>query len=462
MKIGLLTAVTGFAKVIYTFFAVMLITLAGNILYASEVHEAAIKGDVEQVKSLIALGITVNERDDQGVTPLIYASANGKDDLVNYLISQGADVNISLENGITALSMAAKYDKKRIVSILLNNGANVNGVGESIPLFQATIMGHKDVVELLLKKGANVNAKDKSGNSALHYAVRDESKKELVDLLIKSGADVNAKGFAENIPLTVAASRGYKAITQLLIRGGADVNLSIKGSPPRTPLLFAVWNKYMDKERYSSVIKLLIENGAKDDWLSAVPGFDPYNFSPLNLSVNDRGTVMVGNMPFMLGRHYADRPWKKPNKSDSSTSGTDFFSWEDKTKKDMVTITVIEDENGNSTLGNVLPPAFIGKGGIIYHDGITSIAKNGPFVKINIRWNNAPDKGKVSIKRKEKLTTLRPDNDGFSMYLLKNVDQNEPITVSFLDKDKHVLDTIDFDCVIRGATQDSVSVDLKK
>lgn len=86
-----------------------------NIGYAMEkespLHEAAKKGDVTQVKTLIEEGANINEQDAKGRTPLHWATEKGHPEVVEALIEAGADTNIEDENGERALQLVIDYDR---------------------------------------------------------------------------------------------------------------------------------------------------------------------------------------------------------------------------------------------------------------------------------------------------------------------------------------------------------------
>jgi ankyrin repeat protein/beta-lactamase regulating signal transducer with metallopeptidase domain len=192
-------------------------------------HEAAAKGDIDQVKSLISKGANVNAKDYRlgmiGMTPLHYASRGGHKDIVELLIAESADVNAKSQTGATPVILAAigtSPNRKQIVQLLVAKGARVS----SIHLF--AFLGDLYKVETLLEKGADINVKEDYLNaSPLHLAVVGDND-EVVEFLIDQGADVNAKAEEGLTPLHAAMVFGDKDMVKLLIDKGADVKASEK------------------------------------------------------------------------------------------------------------------------------------------------------------------------------------------------------------------------------------------
>lgn len=88
-------------------------------------HEAAIKGDLKRVKSLISQGHEVNPRDNAGWIPLHESCNHGHYAIAEYLIEQGADVDFRGLKGVTPLHDAATNGHYNIMRLLIKNGANV-------------------------------------------------------------------------------------------------------------------------------------------------------------------------------------------------------------------------------------------------------------------------------------------------------------------------------------------------
>ena len=126
---------------------------------AVQLHNAASAGDLEQVSQLIAEGVDVNARIDDGWTPLIIASQFGHEEIVRLLLANGADVNAKPDNGQTALIVASVHGLVEIADLLLAAGADVDAREESgtTPLMVASYAGHTELVDLLLAAGADVN-----------------------------------------------------------------------------------------------------------------------------------------------------------------------------------------------------------------------------------------------------------------------------------------------------------------
>ena len=81
-------------------------------------------------------------------------------------------------------------------------------------------------VKDLVKLGADVNKVDRSGWTALFYALSSEhNRHECVRTLLNSGADVNKVDRNGNTPLTIAAHYGDYEALMMLLEEGADVNV---------------------------------------------------------------------------------------------------------------------------------------------------------------------------------------------------------------------------------------------
>ena len=113
---------------------------------------AALAGDTETVKALIAQGADVNAKDDEGRTALMFAVINMHHETAQALLGSGADVNVRANDGGTALMLAASCGDEAGVRLLLDRGADIGGsytaTGKTA-LELAAEHGYNQVVELL-------------------------------------------------------------------------------------------------------------------------------------------------------------------------------------------------------------------------------------------------------------------------------------------------------------------------
>ena len=148
---------------------------------------------------------------------------------VETLLRAGADVNAAQGDGMTALHWAAERADPRMADMLLRAGASVRAVtwiGEYTPLHLASRAGSPEVIKLLLDGGSDVKAvTSNSGATSLHFASASGNP-EAVKLLLDGGADANAReGAWQQTPLMFAASLNRAEVIRVLVQAGADPNV---------------------------------------------------------------------------------------------------------------------------------------------------------------------------------------------------------------------------------------------
>ena len=169
---------------------------ASAIAPAHLLRSAVFEGNLQEIHRLLAQGVNVNSRDDDGYTPLIWAQLGNQPEAVKLLLDRGADVNAQDGAGYTALHQAAMAGRDSIMEVLLERGAFVDTRNRNgwTPLMDAAAYGKVIAVEYLLAKGADPNAMTKDGQTAFSLADR----------------------------------RGYQHVKVLLVANGADPELQVK------------------------------------------------------------------------------------------------------------------------------------------------------------------------------------------------------------------------------------------
>jgi uncharacterized protein len=141
------------------------------------------------------------------------------------LIAQKADVNIAQGDGMTALHWAAERGDANMAQLLLRAGAKVTPVtrnGGYTPLHVAARAGSGAVVQALLAAGAEVGRLTTTGATALHLAAQSGDVSAVQALLVRK-ADVNAREVAwGQTPLMFAAHADRPAAIAALLKAGAN------------------------------------------------------------------------------------------------------------------------------------------------------------------------------------------------------------------------------------------------
>ncbi len=133
-----------------------------------------------QIDKMIALanknGISVNDADNNGKTPLMKALSIGEKEVALKLLAAGAKVNQQDKRGRTALYYINHYKKGELMTkMLIAWGADV-GVKDNdgnTPLIKAAKAGQLEIAKVLYEKDPKVlNHKNKEGHTALDYAIQ--------------------------------------------------------------------------------------------------------------------------------------------------------------------------------------------------------------------------------------------------------------------------------------------------
>ncbi|KAJ3117731.1 hypothetical protein HDU96_005861 [Phlyctochytrium bullatum] len=156
-------------------------------------HRVAQWGHLQALKVLLEFGADTEVLDSEQATPLHYAVQGLQVECLAALLEACANVDAVDEQGRTALSMACAEGLRDIVRTLLDHGAEVNAPEtQCSPLHEVlecdnTVPEVSDVVEMLLEAGARKDLRNGTGETPLHFAVKNGHAAS-VALLLESGA----------------------------------------------------------------------------------------------------------------------------------------------------------------------------------------------------------------------------------------------------------------------------------
>ncbi|XP_008286542.1 nuclear factor NF-kappa-B p100 subunit isoform X2 [Stegastes partitus] len=171
-----------------------------NHLQQTPLHLAVITRQVKVVEVLLRAGADPSLPDKDGRSPLHLAALAGDHGTLRLLLAHLGERHAHLVNtpdyhGLHPLHLSVRRDGERCLRLLVEGGAKINA------------------------------PEQKSGNTALHLAVRENLFKVACTLITELKADVNACTFGGNTPLHLAASLGSPTLCSMLIAAGADKNM---------------------------------------------------------------------------------------------------------------------------------------------------------------------------------------------------------------------------------------------
>jgi len=153
------------------------------------------------IYALISNNANFNARDKQGNSLLHTAVRWNAKESASYLISAGIDINAYSMNGSTALHDAVLFGMTDIEDMLLNNGANfeVRNIDGNTPFMEAVRTGMSASIEKLTMKGADTSTRNNNGDTPLHIAVAALNY-DTINLLLRMGASIHARNTSNRTP----------------------------------------------------------------------------------------------------------------------------------------------------------------------------------------------------------------------------------------------------------------------
>jgi hypothetical protein len=176
-------------------------------------------------RALGAMEASADERDAEGLTPLMRAAADGAGQLVlRSLVAARAELEARDVNERTALYIAAAGGHADVVEVLGRLGADLNAAAyqdfDLTPVWNAASDGHVEVVEALGRLGADVNRATLDGTTPVYRAAQ-MGHTAVIEALGQLGADVNRANDDGWTPLKSAQALGHlKAVAALERLGG--------------------------------------------------------------------------------------------------------------------------------------------------------------------------------------------------------------------------------------------------
>uniref|UniRef100_A0A8C4X6L4 Transient receptor potential cation channel, subfamily A, member 1b n=1 Tax=Erpetoichthys calabaricus TaxID=27687 RepID=A0A8C4X6L4_ERPCA len=171
----------------------------------------------------------LDDKDNEGCSPLHYACKLGVPDSVNNML--GLKVSISLKSKDKKIPLCIlQFGRINTCQRLLERMKDTRLLNEGdekgmTPLHLAAQNGHTRVVEILLRKGALFLC-DHKGWTCFHYAA-EEGYTQTMKILLETNIKLMDKADEDgNTALHLAAREGHAAAVALLLDKGAEINLN--------------------------------------------------------------------------------------------------------------------------------------------------------------------------------------------------------------------------------------------
>lgn len=242
--------------------------LASPVLAAdAPVADAAMNGQVETVRALLAGGADVNAAQGDGMTALHWAAFLDDQTLARLLLEAEADVAVVTRVGaITPLSLAASNGSAVMIEALVAAKASVTipTTTGATPLMAAATSGSVEAVRALLDHDAFVNARETAnGQTALMFAAW-ENRDDVIKLLVERGAHTGLTSWVVSMIEPRLDNNGDPVPARRTRVPGAN---SVMGG--MTALLFAARDGHLE------AVRALVESGANIDQVAGGDGSSP-------------------------------------------------------------------------------------------------------------------------------------------------------------------------------------------
>ncbi|KAK3898506.1 Palmitoyltransferase [Staphylotrichum tortipilum] len=240
----------------------------------NDIMQIARVGDIPAMEKLFETSdYDATYTDDEGITPLHWASINNQYAMCKFLIDRGAPINKKGgESVATPLQWAAQRCHYYTVHLLLQHGADplITDAQGYNTLHISTFNGNLLLIILLLHQGIPVDVEDAYGHTALMWAAY-KGYPACVDVFLRWGASVHAKDEQGFTALHWALVKGSPGCIQKVIEYGAD--RFAKTTTGKTPSITA-------RELNTAVAwhKALYECGYDEDANPIVPSWPGANY----------------------------------------------------------------------------------------------------------------------------------------------------------------------------------------
>ncbi|NLB20951.1 MAG: tetratricopeptide repeat protein [Clostridium sp.] len=212
------------------------------------------KNNLELASYLMEKGADLNARENTMLTPWLCAGANGFHKILKEALKYNPDIKSSNRFGGTVLLPSSEKGYLKTVEVGLDAGVPVNHVNDLMwsALQEAVILGnggylYRDILRRLIDAGADVNLKDNDGKNVLDYA-KERKQERVLAILEKREAQ-----WSEDIKTIreMILSEDYINAKELLVKGIEDEYRDLE-------LYYLLGEMYTRQENYEEALKVYL------------------------------------------------------------------------------------------------------------------------------------------------------------------------------------------------------------
>jgi len=260
--------------------------IAKDGLGNSILHYAAEWNINHAIPVIIRHGISVEETNATGQTPIFMAIRTDSTSTIRILLENNASLNARDGQGNSVLHAAVRWNAQNSASFLISSGIDINAhsLNGNTPLHDAIALGMSDIETLLIRQGANLESRNMDGNTPLMEAVRG-SIFHSVEKLLYFGADPLTRNSRGDTPLHTAVSMENFDLVNLLLRMGTSIHA--RNTRNRTPFQISM-----------SVSPRMVSAMLSTDRIAIS---DDMGNSPLHIALQERASIDIIRTITQLG-----------------------------------------------------------------------------------------------------------------------------------------------------------------
>jgi ankyrin repeat protein len=247
---------------------------------------AALSDSRSTIEMLLNFGVKREQTDSYGRTAVHYASFFGKSKALQFLIESGSDWTSRDIYGITPMHWACASKNIKCLSILLNYASAVNGDKDPedfegmTPAHCASKYDSFKHLTILYEANCNFLKTDVRGKTVLHWTADNSSTLLLEAIISNHPYLLNKKDNSGHSVLHLCAFKGNVVIIEYLLNT-EGIDIDIRDKYDRTPLHLACIGGH------SQVVQILLLYHALESCI------DSFGLTPLHYAVNVKSLECV-------------------------------------------------------------------------------------------------------------------------------------------------------------------------